>query len=236
MRILALDTALGATSVAVYDSDSGQIVAQDSVTMQRGHAEAVVPMAGRVMEQAGLPFSAIDRFAATIGPGSFTGLRIGISATRGFALAHRKPVVGVSTLAAFAAPVLFGGEKRPVAAAVDARHGMIFYQLNGADGRLLAGPGLFSLADAARKVGAGSVVCTGDAAELLALTMREQNPDFRIMAETVRSAVAPPILWVCRLAAVADPAASPCRPLYLREASATSQDGARLRRALPTEA
>lgn len=230
MRILALDTALGATSVAVYDTDGARILAEETAAMARGHAEALVPMAGRVMEKAGLPFSAIDRYAATIGPGSFTGLRIGIAAARGFALAHRKPVVGVSTLAAFAAPVLFGGEKRPVGAAVDARHGMIFYQLTGADGRPMAGPGLFSLADAARKVGSGAVIFTGDAAELLALAMREQNPDFRVMEETVRPSPAPPILWVCRLAAVADPTASPCRPLYLREANVTAQDGARLRR------
>jgi tRNA threonylcarbamoyladenosine biosynthesis protein TsaB len=231
MRILALDTALGATSVAVFDTEGSRILAEDRVEMTRGHAEALVPMVGRVLEKAGLAFQAIDRFASTVGPGSFTGIRIGIAAARAFALAHRKPVVGVSTLAAFAAPVLFGGEKRPVAAAVDARHGMIFYQLTGADGRQIAGPGLFSLADAARKVGSGSVIVTGDAAELLARTIKEQNPDFRIGAETSRPGISPPILWVARLASVADPSASPCRPLYLREANVTAQDGARLQRA-----
>ncbi|MGL5445826.1 MAG: tRNA (adenosine(37)-N6)-threonylcarbamoyltransferase complex dimerization subunit type 1 TsaB [Rhabdaerophilum sp.] len=236
MRILALDTALGATSVAVYDTEGARIVSEERSEMVRGHAEALVPMAGRVLDKAGLSFHSIDRFAATIGPGSFTGIRIGIAAARAFGLAHRKPVVGVSTLAAYAAPVLFGGEKRPVAAAVDARHGMIFYQLTGADGRQIAGPGLFSLADAARKVGSGAVIVTGDAAELLARAMKEQNPDFRITPDTARPSPAPPILWVARLASVADPAASPCRPLYLREANVTPQDGARLQRASAPEA
>jgi tRNA threonylcarbamoyladenosine biosynthesis protein TsaB len=205
MRILALDTALGATSVAVFDTDGSRILAEERLEMARGHAEALVPMVGRVLEKAGLAFQAIDRFASTVGPGSFTGIRIGIAAARAFALAHRKPVVGVSTL--------------------------IFYQLTGADGRQIARPGLFSLADAARKIGSGSVIVTGDAAELLARTIKEQNPDFRIGAETVRSSVSPPILWVARLASVADPSASPCRPLYLREANVTAQDGARLQRA-----
>jgi tRNA threonylcarbamoyladenosine biosynthesis protein TsaB len=232
MRILALDTALGATSVAVYDTEGGRLLAEERAEMLRGHAETLVPMVGRVLERAGLGFSAIDRFAATIGPGSFTGIRIGISAARAFALAHRKPVVGVSTLAAFAAPALFGGERRPVAAAVDARHGMIFYQLTGADGRQIAGPGLFALSDAARKIGSGAVILTGDAADLLARTVKEQNPDFRISADTARPGVAPPILWVARLASVADPAASPCRPLYLREANVTAQDGTRVPRLL----
>jgi tRNA threonylcarbamoyladenosine biosynthesis protein TsaB len=236
MRILALDTALGATSVAVYDTEGARILAEERAEMARGHAEAVVPMVGRVLERAGVNFQTIDRFAATIGPGSFTGIRIGIAAARAFALAHRKPVVGVSTLAAFAAPALFGGEKRPVVAAVDARHGMIFYQLTGADGRPMAGPGLFPLADAVRKVGSGAVIATGDAAEHFARVMKEQNPDFRINPDTVRASVAPPILWVARLASVADPAASPCRPLYLREANVTSQDGARLLRIHPSGA
>jgi tRNA threonylcarbamoyladenosine biosynthesis protein TsaB len=230
MRVLALDTALGATSVTLFDTANGQVLAEERVEMQRGHAEALVPMAARVMEKAGLAFSAVDRFAATIGPGSFTGLRIGISAARAFALAHRKPVVGVSTLAAFAAPALFGGSGQSVAAAVDARHGMIFYQFTAPEGRVMAGPGLFSLADAARKIGAGPVIMTGDAAELLARAMKEQNPDLRITEETVRQRPAPEISWVARLAAVADPTISACRPLYLREANVTAQDGARLQR------
>jgi tRNA threonylcarbamoyladenosine biosynthesis protein TsaB len=236
MRVLALDTALGATSVAVYDGVTGRVLAEASEPMARGHAEALLPMVERVLRQANLGFSLVDRYAATIGPGSFTGIRIGIAAARAFALAHCKPVVGVSTLAAFAAPVLFGGEKRAVAAAVDARHGMIFYQFTGADGRVMVGPGLFSLADAARKIGAAPVICTGDAAELLARAVKEQNPDWRISPDTARAAAAPAIGWVARLASVADPAVSACKPLYLREANVTVQDSHRLQRHVPAGA
>lgn len=235
MLILAIDTALGATSVALYESGTGTVLAQESLAMTRGHAEALVPMAGRVVEAAGRSFGMIDRYAVTVGPGSFTGLRIGISAARAFALAHAKPVVGISTLAAFAAPVLFGGEPRPVAAAIDARHGMIFFQFMAQDGRPIVPPGLVSLADAARKLGDARNAFTGDAAELLARAKRETMPDYRIMQGAVFQQVAPEIAWVARLSAAADPATSPARPLYLREANVTPQDGARVRRSSEAE-
>ena len=74
--------------------------------MARGHAEALMPLIARVMKAAGLTFTDLDRVVVTTGPGSFTGLRVGIAAARGFGLATGKPVVGVSTLSAYAAPYL----------------------------------------------------------------------------------------------------------------------------------
>ena len=230
MLVLALDTALGATSVALYDAGAGVVLAQESITMERGHAEMLIPMAGRVVKQAGIAFSRLDRFAVTIGPGSFTGLRIGIAAARGFALAHGKPAVGVSTLAAFAAPILFGDARMPVAAAVDARHGMIFFQFMGVDGRAIAGPGLFSLEDAARKTGDGAMVFVGNAAEKLASVKKDMMPDFRLTQGCIRTSPSPEIAWVARLGAVADPVSAPARPLYLREANVTPQERGRLLR------
>ena len=98
MRVLAIDTALAACSAAVLDTEYGGIVANESLPMTRGHAEALMPLLKRVMDAAGLTFSDIDRVAVTTGPGSFTGLRVGIAAARGIALAADKPAVGVSTL------------------------------------------------------------------------------------------------------------------------------------------
>ena len=72
--------------------------------MKRGHAEALMPLIARVMKASGIAFTALDRIAVTTGPGSFTGLRVGLSAARGIALAAGKPVVGVTTLTAYAAP------------------------------------------------------------------------------------------------------------------------------------
>ena len=104
MRVLAIDTALEACSAAVFDTDRGGITASESVAMARGHAEAVMPLLARVMDLAEIEFANLDRIAVTTGPGSFTGLRVGIAAARGIALAAGKPAIGLSTLAAFATP------------------------------------------------------------------------------------------------------------------------------------
>ena len=87
MRILAIDTALEACSAAVLDTELGAVVARESMAMARGHAEALMPLIARVMEEGGLDFTQIDRIAVTTGPGSFTGMRVGIAAARGLALA-----------------------------------------------------------------------------------------------------------------------------------------------------
>ena len=92
MRVLAIDTALEACSAAVLDTDSG-IAASETLAMTRGHAEAVTPLIARVMSAAAIEFADLDRIAVTTGPGSFTGLRVGISAARGIALAAGKPAV-----------------------------------------------------------------------------------------------------------------------------------------------
>ena len=107
MRVLAIDTALAACSAAVLDTDhGGGVLASDSLSMTRGHAEALMPLIYHVMQRARMAFADLDRVAVTTGPGSFTGLRVGISAARGIALAADKPAVGVSTLTAYAAALL----------------------------------------------------------------------------------------------------------------------------------
>src|SRR5262249_11140968 len=106
MRVLAIDTALEACSVAVLDTERADVRFHESIAMQRGHAEALMPLVARVLARSSLDFSALDRIAVTTGPGSFTGLRVGIAAARGIALAAGKPAIGLSTLAAFAAPLI----------------------------------------------------------------------------------------------------------------------------------
>ena len=105
--------------------------------MARGHAEALAPMveeAGRGLDGG---FASLDRIAVTIGPGSFTGIRVGLALARAMGLALGVPVVGVPTLVAFAAPLL--SEPRPgiIAAAIDARHGSVYFQLFESSGRPL---------------------------------------------------------------------------------------------------
>ncbi|MGY4367005.1 hypothetical protein ACVW1A_003070 [Bradyrhizobium sp. LB1.3] len=114
MLILAIDTALEACAAAVLDTDAGQLLAQEQLLMKRGHAEALMPMIARVMLSANLAFTSLDRIAVTMGPGSFTGLRVGISAARGLALAAKRPAVGLTTLSAYAATVVGQSGTAPV--------------------------------------------------------------------------------------------------------------------------
>ncbi len=129
MRLLAIDTALAACSAAVLDTAHGGMVASESLPMVRGHAEALMPLVARVIKASGLAFADLDRIVVTTGPGSFTGLRVGIAAARGFGLATKIPVVGVSTLSAYAAPYLGVDNKNPVLAAIDARPAHVFLQV-----------------------------------------------------------------------------------------------------------
>ena len=100
MLILAIDTALEACAAAVLDAEKNRLIAQESQAMKRGHAEALMPLIARVMKESGIGFAVLDRIAVTTGPGSFTGLRVGLSAARGIALAAGKPAVGLTTLTA----------------------------------------------------------------------------------------------------------------------------------------
>src|SRR3954464_3523204 len=104
MRVLAIDTALEACSAAVLDTERPQAAVRESHLMARGHAEALMPLVARVMDKAGLDFKQLDRIAVTTGPGSFTGLRVGIAAARGIALAAGRPAIGLFPPAGFRHP------------------------------------------------------------------------------------------------------------------------------------
>src|ERR1043166_3265793 len=136
MLILAIDTALDACAAAVLDTSAG-VVAQESQAMKRGHAEALMPLIARVMKASGVACPALDRIAVTPGPGSFTGLRVGLSAARGIALAADKPVVGVTTLTAYSAPHVSEHGEHPIIAAIDARHDHVYLQVVTGDGEPL---------------------------------------------------------------------------------------------------
>lgn len=100
MKILAVDTSTRTGSAAVLEDDT--MVAELQVSSSETHAKRLMTVIDATLHLAGLGLEALDAFAVTIGPGSFTGLRIGISAVKGLAFATGKPVTGVSTLDALA--------------------------------------------------------------------------------------------------------------------------------------
>jgi tRNA threonylcarbamoyladenosine biosynthesis protein TsaB len=225
--VLAIDTALGACAAAIYDVTLGHMLAAQSYAMIRGHAEVLIPLVERVMNDAHVNFDRLDRVVTTIGPGSFTGLRVGISAARGFALASGRPVVGVSTLDALVAPYVNDIETVPIVAAIDAKHGNLYLQMIGAGGRVLVAPRVTSLGEAIRSVAIGLVRIIGSGAELLATQWPAPDVPMPLLVD---ARPAPDIEWVARLGAKAIPEKAPARPLYLRAPDAKPQDAYRLQR------
>ncbi len=121
MRILAIDTALGLCSAAVVDD--GRVLASGSEAMQMGHQERLAPLVAEVMAEANLAFSDLDRIAVTVGPGSFTGLRVGLSFAKGLGMALDIPVIGLDSLMVIAASAPRAG---PGLALIDARRGQAY--------------------------------------------------------------------------------------------------------------
>lgn len=211
MLILSIDTALDACAAAVLDTSAGGAIALESQPMKRGHAEALMPLIARVMKASGVPFAALDRIAATTGPGSFTGLRVGLSAARGIALAAGKPVVGVTTLTAFAAPLVSENSEHPIISAVDARHDHVYFQVLAGDGRSLIKPKVALIAEALDAAYFGTPHLVGNAANILAERWPAGAPPFKVDQQA-----APDIAWVAWLGAAVNPDSSPARPYYLR--------------------
>jgi tRNA threonylcarbamoyladenosine biosynthesis protein TsaB len=226
MRVLAIDTALAACSAAVLDTRLGAIVASETIVMARGHAEAVMPLIARVMDAAEIEFSDLDRIAVTAGPGSFTGLRVGISAARGLALAAQKPAIGLSTLSGFAAPHIAANDTTPVVAAIDARHDNVYLQVFGAGGRTIVPPRVAPLREALRAAMTGSARIVGNAAGLLAAAWPRAEPPPLLIDQ--RGAC--DIGWIARLGAAAADANGPPKPIYLKAPDAHPQEASRLQR------
>jgi tRNA threonylcarbamoyladenosine biosynthesis protein TsaB len=212
MLILAIDTALDACAAAVLDTDAGKLIAQESLAMKRGHAEALMPLIARVMKASGVSFAALDRVAVTTGPGSFTGLRVGLSAARGIALAADKPVVGLTTLTAFAAPFVGENSAHPILSAIDARHDHVYFQVVSHDGGSLVKAKVAPISEAIEASRLSAPRLVGNAAKILA----DRWPPDAPAPSKVDVQPAPDINWVAWVGAAVNPEAAPARPYYLR--------------------
>jgi len=212
MRLLVIDTALGACTAAVFEDERPLAVRYEP--MAKGHQERLGGLVRDVMAEAGGGFDALDRIGVTVGPGSFTGLRVGLAFAQGLGAALDRPVVGVSALDGLAASVDLAGP--PVAALIDARRGQVYAKLF-IDGAAVGSDEALSLDEAARRITAlgKEVRLVGSGAAVLV----EAFPDLSMAS--LDPCVAPSAQALGRLVAAADPADHPPRPLYLRAPDAT---------------
>jgi tRNA threonylcarbamoyladenosine biosynthesis protein TsaB len=206
--VLALDTSLSACSAAVMDGD--QVLARRVEPMARGHQEHLAPLAAEVMAQAGLAFDRLGRIGVTVGPGSFTGLRVGLAFAKGLSVALSIPAIAVGTLEALAQPL--AGR---VMAVLDAKRGQVYLQ-GFADGQAVTAPDVLPLETAAaRAAELDPQVLIGSGAPLLADVVRRARIEPVDHADPVS---------VARIAAARAP--TPPRPLYLRAPDARLPGGA----------
>lgn len=215
--ILAFDSSGAACSAALWAD--GAIAARRLEPMRRGQAERLMPMILATMAEARRGFPDLDLIAVTVGPGSFTGLRVGLAAARGLALAGDVPAAGVTTFdAALEALPLAATAGRAVAIALDSKRGDLFAQFYDRERRPLAGP--LILAPAALRAAAppGPLYVGGDGAALAAAHLAAGDDVVLGPPETCIDAAHLASLAARReLAAMLAPV-----PLYLRPADVTA--------------
>ena len=185
MHVLALDTCLGACSVAILNGDV--VVARRFEVLGRGHAERLVPMVQDVMADARTEFSGLDRIGVTVGPGTFTGVRIGLAAARGFALAAAVPLIGVTSTEAVAEAVFrdpsSGSLPDTLAVVHDARRGEAYVQIFRRTGNAarpaeaITEPVVVGLDGVPAALPAAPLAIAGTGAELVKAGVKRQRAD-----------------------------------------------------------
>lgn len=201
MLILSLDTSCATLSIAVLDDD--KVLACQTQTMERGHGEALIPMIDTVLKQAHIDISQINGVATAIGPGSFTGVRVGLSTARGIGLALNIPVYGVTNLEAVSYEI-----NQPIMAVLDTKRGDYFTQDFDANGQPTNAPHIQNVEQLKALL---PFTAIGDGAHKLA---QEINCD--VVSQSVPSAIS---IGKIALKRLNHPL--PAEPLYLREADVT---------------
>lgn len=218
MILLAADTAAHLCSACLYDSATEQVIGQRVEDIGRGHAERLFPVIEETLTEAGRSLTDLDRLAVSTGPGSFTGIRVGVAAMRGLALALDIPLIGVTV---FDCMARMADAEDAVLVALDARRDEVYAQLFAADRTPLEPPQVLPRVQALALARRHQAALFGSAAPSLEeLAAKEGGP--------LKVAGAPAAIDVAVLAALAatrDPAEARPVPLYLRAPDAKPQAG-----------
>jgi tRNA threonylcarbamoyl adenosine modification protein YeaZ len=188
MDLLAIDTAGPRLQLALLIGGRTDALVEE---MAQGHAERIFPAIDELLGRNGIVYGDLGRIAVTTGPGSFTGLRIGLSAARGLGLALGLPVIGVPTL--FALSLGIGCD--PAAVLIDARRGESYFQVFSGPGMPVAEPALLESGEAHNRLPPGATLLTSPAVDIAALARFAATADaeqFPPEASYVREADAKP--------------------------------------------
>lgn len=219
MILLAIDCAASLCAASVYDAGVGKELGRSVRDLGKGHAEHLMAVIDEALAQAGKSYADLGRIAVSTGPGSFTGVRVGVSAARGFSLALKIPAVGVTTLEVLAQETRDALGPRPVFAALDAGRAEIHAALYDESGTVLREPAVLTLEEAATIAASGAVALAGTAARLVAdAVVVDKVFQFGPMLATAD------IGTYARLAAGKEPGERP-KPVYLRAPDAKPQAG-----------
>lgn len=211
MRLLAIDTVADLCAACVLDTEAGER-GRCVLELGKGHAERLMAVIDEALAKAGSTYADLGAIVVAVGPGSFTGVRVGVAAARGLALALGVPAVGVTTLEALARQAREESPGRPVLARIEAGRGQAYVAAFSAAGELTFGPAALALAAADELVRdrRDTLLAAGKTADIAIYA--------RCGAEKLAAGAPPP---------------KP-KPLYLREADAKPQEGFALpRKALP---
>jgi tRNA threonylcarbamoyl adenosine modification protein YeaZ len=219
MILLAIDTASALCAACVHDSAAGRELGRAVLELGKGHAEHLTGVVDEALQRAGIGLDSLDRIVVSVGPGSFTGVRVGVAAARGYALALKIPAVGVTTLEAIAAEARAALAGKTVMVALDGGRGEINVALFDPEGLAVFGPAAMDLAGAARlarvHAEAEELLLAGSAAASVA----QEAGTALAVGPTGATA---DISFYARLGAAKVVDERP-RPLYLREADAKPQ-------------
>ena len=213
MNVLAFDTAMGALSAAIWSD--GHIISARHAILSRGHAEKLMPMVADVCDEAGLEVASCDRIGVTIGPGTFTGQRVGLAAARAMKLGTSLDLVGVTTLQALAAAVEDAATDDAIVSVIDARRGELYVQAFSPTLEDLSPPAVLSPPDAVIRIHKldRPLIIVGTGAGLMAPVLADKGAQFRYSTASAQ----PDARLVARLAAAADMSVPQVpSPLYLR--------------------
>lgn len=218
MLILAVDTAGPNCAACIYDTNNEVSLSSISEEIGRGHAEALPSIVDRALTQANLTFTELNLLAVSEGPGSFAGIRVGISFIRALALALKIPSVGVSSLIAMAEGVRVDAKQNTLAT-IDARRGEVYLAILDSDGSVITEPSKYAIEDANALISGNQFILCGNGISVLEINN----------CEIIHQNTSPPIESIAKLALktmeTSGDQITPPKPQYLRAADAKKQAG-----------